>query len=68
MLTTLALGARAAFVGRPVLWVLAANGEAGARHVLETLRDELEGAMRLAGQPAVTELDPDLVVRRREPG
>jgi isopentenyl diphosphate isomerase/L-lactate dehydrogenase-like FMN-dependent dehydrogenase len=32
------------------------------------LRDELEGAMRLAGQPAVTELDPDLVVRRREPG
>jgi 4-hydroxymandelate oxidase len=68
VLKALALGARAVFVGRPVLWGLAANGEAGARHVLEMLRDELEGAMRLAGQPAVTELDPDLVVRRREPG
>jgi len=32
------------------------------------LRDELEGAMLLAGQPAVTGLDPDLVVWRREPG
>ncbi len=68
VLKALALGARAVFVGRPVLWGLAANSEAGARHVLEMLRDELEGAMRLAGQPAVTELDPDLVVRRREPG
>ena len=31
----LALGARAVFVGRPILWGLAVNGEAGARHVLE---------------------------------
>jgi 4-hydroxymandelate oxidase len=68
VLKALALGARAVFVGRPVLWGLAANGEAGARHVLEMLRDELEGAMVFAGQPAVTGLAPDLVVRRREPG
>jgi 4-hydroxymandelate oxidase len=67
VLKALALGAQAVFVGRPVLWGLAANGEAGARHVLEMLRDELEGAMLLAGQHAVTGLDPDLVVRRREP-
>ncbi|MGH3147920.1 MAG: alpha-hydroxy acid oxidase, partial [Rubrobacter sp.] len=64
-LRALALGARAVFVGRPVLWGLATNGEAGARHVLEMLRDELEGAMVLAGQPGVTSLDPDLVVRQR---
>ncbi len=68
VLKALALGARAVFVGRPVLWGLAANGEAGARHVLEMLRDELEGAMVPAGQPAVTGLDPDLVVRRGWPG
>ena len=67
-LKALALGARAVFVGRPVLWGLAVGGEAGARHVLEVLRDELEGAMVLAGQPAVTGLDPDLVVRRGWPG
>ncbi len=65
VLKALALGARAVFVGRPVLWGLAVNGEAGARHVLEMLRDELEGAMVLAGQPGVERLDPDLVVRQR---
>lgn len=65
VLKALALGARAVFVGRPVLWGLAVNGEAGARHVLEMLRDELEGAMVLAGQPDVEGLAPDLVVRQR---
>jgi len=65
VLKALALGARAVFVGRPVLWGLAVNGEAGARHVLEMLRDELERAMVLAGQPGVEELDPDLVTRQR---
>ncbi len=66
VLKALALGARAVFVGRPVLWGLAVSGEAGARHVLEMLRDELEGAMVLAGQPDVEGLDPDLVVRQRQ--
>jgi isopentenyl diphosphate isomerase/L-lactate dehydrogenase-like FMN-dependent dehydrogenase len=47
----LALGARAAMVGRPVLWGLAAAGEEGARHVLELLRDELELALLLSGCP-----------------
>lgn len=64
VLKALALGAKAVFVGRPILWGLAANGEAGARHVLELLRDELEAAMVLAGQPDVATLDPDLVMRR----
>ena len=64
VLKALALGARAVFVGRPILWGLAVSGEAGVSQVLEVLRDELEGAMVLAGQPAVTGLDPDLVVRR----
>jgi isopentenyl diphosphate isomerase/L-lactate dehydrogenase-like FMN-dependent dehydrogenase len=47
----LALGARAALVGRPVLWGLAAGGEEGVRHVLELLRDELELALLLCGCP-----------------
>jgi isopentenyl diphosphate isomerase/L-lactate dehydrogenase-like FMN-dependent dehydrogenase len=47
----LALGARAAMVGRPVLWGLATGGEDGARHVLELLRDELELALLLCGCP-----------------
>ena len=42
VLTALALGARAVLVGRPPLWGLAVDGEAGARHVLELLRAEVE--------------------------
>ena len=47
----LALGARAVLVGRPALYGLAVAGEAGARHVLELLRDELQLALTLLGCP-----------------
>ena len=57
----LALGARAVFVGRPVIWGLAANGADGARHVLELLRDELELAMVLSGQPGVEGIDVGVI-------
>jgi isopentenyl diphosphate isomerase/L-lactate dehydrogenase-like FMN-dependent dehydrogenase len=45
----LALGADAVLVGRPALWGLAVGGEAGARRVLELLRDELELTLALCG-------------------
>jgi 4-hydroxymandelate oxidase len=45
----LALGARAVLVGRPPLWGLAVDGEAGARRVLELLRAEVTLALRLTG-------------------
>lgn len=57
----LALGARAVFVGRPVLWGLAANGAAGIRGVLGLLREELELAMVLAGVPGVEGIGPNLL-------
>ncbi|MBL1092307.1 MULTISPECIES: alpha-hydroxy acid oxidase [Streptomyces] len=63
VLKALALGARAVFVGRPVLWGLAAGGEAGARGVLTLLRDELEDAMALAGRPSLAALGPELLAR-----
>ena len=46
---TLALGADAALVGRPVVWGLAVGGEEGAFRVLQLLRDEIELALRLLG-------------------
>jgi isopentenyl diphosphate isomerase/L-lactate dehydrogenase-like FMN-dependent dehydrogenase len=52
----LALGADAVLVGRPALWGLAAGGEAGARRVLEILRDELELTLALCGCAAPAEL------------
>ena len=49
VVVALALGARAVLVGRPVLWGLAHAGEAGAKRVLELLRDEVELALALCG-------------------
>jgi 4-hydroxymandelate oxidase len=45
----LALGARAAFVGRPVAAGLAVQGEAGVTRVLELLREEIALALGLVG-------------------
>ncbi len=45
----LALGARAAMVGRPILWGLAAGGEAGVARVLELLQEEICLALQLLG-------------------
>jgi len=45
----LALGARAVLAGRAPLWGLACDGEAGARSVLQLLRDEIELALALCG-------------------
>jgi 4-hydroxymandelate oxidase len=58
VLAALALGARAVLVGRPALWGLAAGGEAGARHVLEILRSEIELGQVLLGAP-----DPGALTR-----
>jgi isopentenyl diphosphate isomerase/L-lactate dehydrogenase-like FMN-dependent dehydrogenase len=52
----LALGADAVLVGRPVLWGLAVGGEAGARRVLELLRDELKLTLALCGCASPAEL------------
>ena len=44
-----ALGARAAFVGRPWIYALAAGGEEGVARLIALMRAELETAMRLLG-------------------
>jgi isopentenyl diphosphate isomerase/L-lactate dehydrogenase-like FMN-dependent dehydrogenase len=49
VLKALALGARAAFAGRAVACGLAVDGEAGVRHVLEIVRDEIELGLGLLG-------------------
>jgi 4-hydroxymandelate oxidase len=55
VLTALALGARAVFLGRPVLWALACGGAAGVRDLLTGLTHDLTHAMALAGAPSVAE-------------
>ena len=63
VLKALALGARAVLLGRPVLWGLTLEGEAGVLAVLEHLRGELDLAMALAGCATVSDIDADLAQR-----
>ncbi|AEE84031.1 glycolate oxidase-like protein [Arabidopsis thaliana] len=52
----LALGASGVFVGRPSLFSLAADGEAGVRKMLQMLRDEFELTMALSGCRSLREI------------
>jgi 4-hydroxymandelate oxidase len=61
VLTALALGATAVMVGRPTIWGLAAEGEAGVAGVLEILRAELSNAMALTGCRTIDEAGRSLV-------
>jgi 4-hydroxymandelate oxidase len=61
----LSLGARAVAIGRPILWGLAANGEAGVQHVLTLLKEEIENALRKCGCKDVMGPSRALVLRRR---
>ena len=56
-----ALGAEAVLIGRPALYGVCAAGEAGARHALEILRDELVRGMRLCGVTQVGAISRDLL-------
>ena len=60
----LAIGAEAVLVGRPALWGLAFDGEAGARLALEMLAEELRLALALIGCPDPSALSADHVQRR----
>lgn len=62
VIKAIALGARAVMLGRPVLWGLALNGEAGVCAVLDLVRQELDLAMGLCGAPKVSDLTRDLIV------
>jgi 4-hydroxymandelate oxidase len=64
----LALGATAALAGRAPLWGLAVGGEAGARHVLELLRDEILLALKLVGCVSPADVGPDRVQPVRAAG
>lgn len=61
----LALGADAVLVGRPVLWGLACEGEAGARQVLQQLIDELDNTLGLLGCPRARDLDTSHLAHRQ---
>jgi 4-hydroxymandelate oxidase len=65
VLTALALGATAAFVGRPAIWGLAVDGAAGVTRVLSGLAEELAHTMALCGLDDVRSVPRDTVIPAR---
>jgi isopentenyl diphosphate isomerase/L-lactate dehydrogenase-like FMN-dependent dehydrogenase len=64
VLKALALGARAVMVGRPPIWGLVVDGEAGARAVLDLLVAEFDTALALAGAARAAAVGPDSIQPR----
>lgn len=57
----LALGAKMAFIGRPMLWALACSGEKGAKELLELLRREIFLTFALSGCRSFNEITKTMV-------
>ncbi len=62
-LAALALGARAVFLGRPVLYALALEGEQGVHRLLTELAEDLEADLRVAGCSTAGDVPRSLIAR-----
>ncbi|KAG2175096.1 hypothetical protein INT44_007574 [Umbelopsis vinacea] len=62
----LALGARAVFLGRPIVYGLAYQGEEGVRSVLSLINYEFRLAMALAGCTSTDKITPDYIIPAEE--
>ncbi|XP_077868599.1 2-Hydroxyacid oxidase 2-like [Saccoglossus kowalevskii] len=66
VLKAIALGARAVFVGRPIIYGLVYAAKEGATQVLQILKDEFSLAMALSGCATVNDINSSLVVHQSE--
>ncbi|XP_028967586.1 hydroxyacid oxidase 1 [Galendromus occidentalis] len=57
----LCMGAKAVFIGRPILWGLAYKGAAGVEEVLSILAREVRSTMGLLGATKIDELTQEMV-------
>jgi glycolate oxidase len=63
IIKAMALGAKAAGIGRLQAWALGAGGTAGLIHCLELLENEIITTMGLLGVTSLDELDPSYVTK-----
>ncbi len=59
----IALGADAVLLGRPYIYGLAVDGEAGAKRIIENILHELEVSMTLAGVRSLSEINAGLLIK-----
>lgn len=57
----LALGAKCVFIGRPVIYGLAVNGQQGVEDLLNILKHELDNVMALVGVNHISEINEEFV-------
>ncbi|XP_070568845.1 2-Hydroxyacid oxidase 1-like [Ptychodera flava] len=67
IIKALALGAKACFIGRPVLYGLCFKGEEGVSQILSLLREDLERVMLCTGCASVTGITPSVIRDRHAP-
>ncbi|WP_244490774.1 alpha-hydroxy acid oxidase [Aureimonas frigidaquae] len=67
LLRVRALGAHAAYIGRPFLYGLGAMGEAGVHRCLEIIHRELDITMALCGVTDIKDVDPSILAGGRDP-
>jgi L-lactate dehydrogenase (cytochrome) len=60
-----ALGARAAMIGRAWVYALAARGERGVRHLLSQMQREISVTLALTGLTSMSAVTPAMVVEER---
>ena len=58
----IAMGAKFVFLGRPVLWANACDGQKGIEAMFAILKEELRKAMALSGVNDVKKLDQSYVI------
>jgi len=63
IIKALAMGAKAVLIGRPMMWALAYNGQAGVELALDLIIAEFDSAMALCGCRSIAEVTPDLLLR-----
>lgn len=59
----LALGAKGVLLGRAWAYALAADGQAGVRHMLRLVEAEMRVAMALTGCTGIADITPDILAR-----
>ncbi|WP_375461770.1 alpha-hydroxy acid oxidase [uncultured Enterovirga sp.] len=64
VLKALALGAKFVFLGRPFLFAAAIGGEAGVRHAIGILSEEIDRNLALLGLRDISGVGPDHLVRQ----
>ncbi|CAF1121301.1 unnamed protein product [Rotaria sordida] len=63
VLKALALGARAIFIGRPILYGLARGGHHGVKRVLEILKRELTYDMAYCGLTSIDQINKNILYK-----